>query len=81
MLDEATGVLFSGGDQSRLQTLSARGPTTCFTQRLHRDGLVIAGTSAGATALGRWMILGGDGREVAASAYGSGRAWTCSATY
>jgi cyanophycinase len=61
MLEEATGVLISGGDQSRLSMLVGSNTNVLLHHRLHRDGLVIAGTSAGATALGRWMILGGDG--------------------
>jgi cyanophycinase len=68
LLEQATGVLFSGGDQSRIRTLVGSRTNVLLHRRLHRDGLVIAGTSAGATALGRWMILGGEGREVAASA-------------
>jgi cyanophycinase len=61
MLEQATGVLISGGDQSRLSTLVGSKTNVLLHRRLHQDGLVIAGTSAGATALGRWMILGGDG--------------------
>ncbi len=68
LLEDATGVLFSGGDQSRIRTLVGSRTNVLLHRRLHCDGLVIAGTSAGATALGRWMILGGEGREVAASA-------------
>ena len=61
MLEQATGVLISGGDQSRLSTLVGSKTNVLLHRRLREDGLVIAGTSAGATALGRWMILGGDG--------------------
>jgi cyanophycinase len=68
VLREATGVLFSGGDQSRIRGLVGSKANTLLRRRLSGDGLVIAGTSAGATAMGRWMILGGDGHEVAASA-------------
>ncbi|GLZ12799.1 cyanophycinase [Actinomadura sp. NBRC 104425] len=66
-LDEATGVLFSGGDQSRIRTLVGSQTNRLLRRRLEEDGLVIAGTSAGATAMGHWMILGGKGHEVAAS--------------
>lgn len=62
-LDGATGVFFSGGDQSRLQTLVGSRINEQLKQLL-AAGLVVAGTSAGATALGRTMILGGDGPEV-----------------
>ncbi|MDN3353056.1 cyanophycinase [Actinomadura sp. DC4] len=67
MLEQATGVLISGGDQSRLSMLVGSKTNVLLHHRLHCDGLVIAGTSAGATALGRWMILGGDGRTVTTS--------------
>lgn len=67
MLEQATGVLISGGDQSRLSMLVGSKTNVLLHRRLHQDGLVIAGTSAGATALGRWMILGGDGRAVTTS--------------
>lgn len=66
-LDDATGVLFSGGDQSRIRTLVGSKANELLRRRLDEDGLVIAGTSAGATAMGPWMILGGEGHEVAAS--------------
>jgi cyanophycinase len=66
-LDNATGVLFSGGDQSRIRTLVGSRTNELLKRRLDQEGLVIAGTSAGATAMGHWMILGGHGHEVAAS--------------
>jgi cyanophycinase len=67
MLRQATGVLFSGGDQARIRTLVGSRTNVLLRRRLSHDGLVVAGTSAGATAMGRWMILGGRGHEVAAS--------------
>jgi cyanophycinase len=65
-LEVATGVFLSGGDQSRLRSLVGSRFNTALRERLS-TGLMIAGTSAGATALGRTMILGGDGSEVATS--------------
>jgi cyanophycinase len=62
-LDGATGVFLCGGDQARLQTLVGSKINEQLADRLG-TGLVIAGTSAGATALGRTMILGGNGAEV-----------------
>lgn len=62
VLDQATGVFFSGGDQSRLQTLVGSRINDQLRDRL-ATGLIVAGTSAGATALGRTMILGGNTRE------------------
>jgi cyanophycinase len=62
LLDQATGVLFCGGDQSRLQTLVGSRINDQLRERLG-CGLIVAGTSAGATALGRTMILGGGTRD------------------
>ena len=71
MLTAATGVFFSGGDQSRLRTLVGSRTNDILRDELAR-GLVIAGTSAGATAMGRTMIVGGQGPEVAAAAVRTG---------
>ncbi|HUD38578.1 MAG TPA: cyanophycinase [Streptosporangiaceae bacterium] len=70
-LDNATGVFFSGGDQSRLQALVGSQLNEQLAKRL-ADGLMIAGTSAGATALGRTMILGGNGPEVSTATVRTG---------
>jgi cyanophycinase len=66
-LDGATGVFLCGGDQARLQTLVGSRTNEQLRQRL-AEGLVVAGTSAGATALGTTMILGGTGSDVASAA-------------
>ncbi len=70
-LAAATGVFFSGGDQSRLRTLVGSRSADVLRQRL-AGGLVVAGTSAGATALGHVMILGGNGADVSAAAVRTG---------
>jgi cyanophycinase len=67
VLRGATGVFFSGGDQSRIRALVGSRANEILSERL-TDGLVIAGTSAGATALGRTMILGGTRADVSAAA-------------
>jgi cyanophycinase len=72
LLDDATGVFFSGGDQSRLRALVGSRTSEILRDRLHAGGVVIAGTSAGATALGRTMILGGEGPGVSAAAVRTG---------
>jgi cyanophycinase len=56
----ATAVFFTGGDQLRLTALIA-GTEFCETirSRLYGDGLVVAGTSAGAAAMSSVMIIGG----------------------
>lgn len=70
-LNSATGVFLSGGDQARLRTLVGSRINDQLSARLH-DGLVVAGTSAGATALGRTMILGGNGAEVSTATVRTG---------
>jgi cyanophycinase len=71
LLDKATGVFFTGGDQARLRTLVGSRTNDLLRARL-MDGLIVAGTSAGATAMGRTMILGGDGFDVAAASVKTG---------
>ena len=59
-VDRATGVFFTGGDQLRLTALIAG---THFSEairhRLFHDGLIVAGTSAGAAAMSGVMLIGG----------------------
>ncbi len=79
-LDGATGVFLSGGDQARLQTLVGSRINEQLTARLGA-GLVVAGTSAGATALGRTMILrGNDARGSGGSSPVASRAEVSTAT-
>lgn len=56
----ATAVFFTGGDQLRLTALIS-GTDFCegIRERLYGDGLVVAGTSAGAAAMSSVMIIGG----------------------
>ncbi len=70
-LRDSTGVFFSGGDQSRILALVGSRANDVLREQLAR-GLVVAGTSAGATALGRTMILGGEGPEVSAATVRTG---------
>ena len=62
-LAQATGIFFTGGDQARLQFLVKLASDLTLRGRVADGSLVVAGTSAGATALGPVMILGGDVRE------------------
>ena len=71
MIIGATAVFFCGGDQSRLRTLVGSRTNEILRDRL-AAGLVVAGTSAGATAMGRAMILGGEGADVSAAAVRTG---------
>jgi cyanophycinase len=66
VLTKATGVFLTGGDQSKLRALVGSRVNDLLEDGLN-DGLVVAGTSAGATALGRTMILGGAGSDVSAA--------------
>jgi cyanophycinase len=61
-LARATGIFFTGGDQARLQFLARSRAILALRGRVADGSLAIAGTSAGATALGPVMILGGDVR-------------------
>lgn len=60
-LERATAVFFTGGDQLRLTALVA-GTQFCerVRERLFGEGLVVAGTSAGAAAMSGVMIIGGN---------------------
>lgn len=71
LLASATGVFFTGGDQSKLLTLVGSRFNKLLEERV-AEGLVVAGTSAGATAMGHTMILSGGGHDVAAAAVKTG---------
>jgi cyanophycinase len=62
LTEGATGVYFSGGDQNRLTAVLGGTRLAERLRQLHRDGAVIAGTSAGAAVLGRVMITGDERR-------------------
>jgi cyanophycinase len=59
-VERARAVFFTGGDQLRLTAIMA-GTQFCerIRERLYEDGLIVAGTSAGAAALSSTMITGG----------------------
>lgn len=64
-IDRATGIFFTGGDQ---KLLVSRLRETKIADELHRrlrDGLVIAGTSAGASMMSATMLDEGDSKECA----------------
>ncbi len=71
LLTSATGVFFSGGDQARLRTVVGSRTNDLLRERL-LEGLIVGGTSAGATAMGRTMILGGEGPDVSAATVRTG---------
>jgi cyanophycinase len=59
LLDRAAGVFFTGGDQVKLMTLLGDSPIRDRLHELYANGGVIAGTSAGASALSDTMVVGG----------------------
>jgi cyanophycinase len=63
-LAQATGIFFTGGDQARLEFLVGSRVNLTLRRRAADNSLVIAGTSAGAMALGPLMILGGNVRAI-----------------
>ena len=57
-LDSATGIFFSGGDQARLTRVIVGTPVHEKLKRLYSDGVIMAGTSAGAAIMSKVMITG-----------------------
>ena len=57
-LDGATGVYFTGGDQSRLAAVLVNSPVHQKLKELYARGAVIGGTSAGAAIMSQVMITG-----------------------
>jgi cyanophycinase len=57
-LEGATGIFFPGGDQSRLATYVVGTPVHAKLSEIHRRGVVIGGTSAGAAIMSEVMITG-----------------------
>jgi len=63
ILDSATGAFFTGGDQLRITSNVGGTQLDDRLHALHRHGAVIAGTSAGASAMSSTMIVGGPGDD------------------
>ena len=64
LTEGATGVYFAGGDQTRLMAVLRGTRLEQKVRDLYRGGAVIAGTSAGAAAMGRVMITGDENRPL-----------------
>src|SRR4051794_6681349 len=63
VLDHATGVFFPGGDQKRLRDrLAETGLDEVIRQR-HSEGIVVGGTSAGASMMADVMMDDGESQE------------------
>lgn len=62
LIYQSTGVFMTGGDQSRLSSILGGSEVAKAMHRAHKRGLLIAGTSAGASAISEHMIVeGGQG--------------------
>ncbi|PZU98568.1 MAG: cyanophycinase [Leptolyngbya sp.] len=59
-IKEATGIFFTGGDQSRIVDYIKGTPLDDAIHQRHREGAVIGGTSAGAAMMPDEMIIEGD---------------------
>lgn len=75
-IDRASGVLFTGGDQSRITSRYRPGgretPEWLALRRLLSRGGVIAGCSAGDVMMGEFMISRGDNRQSIGGSRGKG---------
>ena len=63
ILDDAGGVFFSGGDQSRQMAVLRGTPVHRALLALYQKGCVMAGTSAGAAVMSEVMITGDERRK------------------
>ncbi|HEY9770136.1 MAG TPA: cyanophycinase [Coleofasciculaceae cyanobacterium] len=61
VIDNATGVFFTGGDQARITEILKDSEIDNLLHQKFEQGLVIAGTSAGAAMMPDIMIVEGDG--------------------
>ncbi|MBE9180100.1 cyanophycinase [Oculatella sp. LEGE 06141] len=60
VINQATGIFFTGGDQTRITDLIKGTKLDEAMHQRYADGCIIAGTSAGAAMMPRTMIIGGD---------------------
>ncbi len=61
VLEKATGIFITGGNQLRLSTILGGTPVARAIRRLNAAGVHMAGTSAGAAIISEHMIAGGRG--------------------
>jgi cyanophycinase len=62
-LTDAAGIFFTGGDQLRIASQIGDTPIERMVRALHARGGVIAGTSAGASAMGETMLVAGSNTD------------------
>lgn len=63
ILDDATAIFFTGGDQVKITSLLGCSPVCERLQEIYENGGTIAGTSAGASVMSETMMVGGNGEE------------------
>ena len=63
VLDDATTVFFTGGDQVKITSQLGFSPVCQRLQEIYEKGGTIAGTSAGASVMSETMMVGGSGQE------------------
>ena len=63
MLDDATGIFITGGNQLRLSAILGGTPLVTQIRRRNAEGVPVAGTSAGASVMSEHMVAGGQGNE------------------
>ena len=63
ILDDATAVFFTGGDQMKITSQIGDTPIFRRVQQIYDEGGVIAGTSAGASVMSETMLVEGGGEE------------------
>jgi cyanophycinase len=63
LLDSAGCVFFTGGDQVRITSRLGGTPLDAAVRELYHRGGVVAGTSAGASAMSEVMLIGGQGEH------------------
>lgn len=63
IITEATGIFFTGGDQLRITTMLGGTKLDSALHDAYNRGIVIAGTSAGASVMSGTMIVEGDSDE------------------
>jgi len=61
VLDGATAVFFTGGDQLKITSQIGLSPVCQRIQEIYESGGLVAGTSAGASVMTETMMVGGDG--------------------
>ncbi|MDQ3232841.1 MAG: cyanophycinase, partial [Pseudobdellovibrionaceae bacterium] len=65
IIEDASGVFFTGGDQSRIIRLLGGTKMDTVLHDRHENGLVLAGTSAGASMISSTMIIEGPAKSTA----------------